>query len=219
MEYIKQIINKIKDFIYYNIYVKVYRYLNLGNNRFYVYLRHGFLQYNKGLPWYAFNPKRIDFTSENSECDNIVIPKSIETVTFCDSKNKDLKNFTWSNNVKEIFFHYHKVALENPSLPPNVKLLGFFRCVGDFSKINIPDDCWLSIDVLQDEFENCLPQNLKNLKISHLVKPLTNLPISLKELQIDYIYPNILEQSKIPYGCRVQINQQDPKQLGYQLVW
>lgn len=48
-----------------------------------------------------------------------------------------------------------------------------------------------------------MPQNLQYLKYNVIWTQITNLPISLKELEIGMCDEKLIKESKIPYGCKV----------------
>ena len=114
-------------------------------------------------------------------------PESLQNINFGDDFNQPIENVKWPKSLKSITFGWH-FNQNIPNLDENIKLI--------FAKLN-------------DKFANNLPNNLLDLEIISVDKPLMNLPINLKKLYICG-YPNkyssfeeFISISQIPFGCKI----------------
>lgn len=69
--------------------------------------------------------------------------------------------------------------------------------------IKIPDDI-THLNILNgyDANLNDIPMTIEYLKISHVNKPLMNLPYCLKTLDLDYTDEITMKDIRLPFGCR-----------------
>ena len=72
--------------------------------------------------------------------------------------------------------------------------------------LNIPENTKLHINEINNNMLDGIPNYIKNLRIDHLYRPLTNLPICLEKLTVYDTKSNRekIESSKIPFGCIVK---------------
>lgn len=69
--------------------------------------------------------------------------------------------------------------------------------------IIVPENIiYLNILNAYNIFLDNLPYNIEYLKISHVTKPMHNLPVTLKTLDLDYSEDITMEDIKLPYGCK-----------------
>jgi hypothetical protein len=96
---------------------------------------------------------------------------------------------------------------EDIKLPKSLKKIDINSRNLGFLYNNDLTDISLSIFDPTEDFINNMPNNITNITILKLRYPLTNLPISLKYIQINLnpygINMNILPKCKFPYDCEV----------------
>lgn len=190
------------------------------------------IEYNITLDNFKFSDEilYVNFGDNyNLPIDNTVFPKFLLSISFGKNFNQSLNNVKFPNTLQSIIFHNNNVqTINNTYFPPSLMYISFYGINVDILTLPLSINTVYfgngiyNIDlvikmpkllrkiIFDTDYTNIIehidfPDSLEIIKIYKLYTPLINLPPSLKELHI-YHYDNnkyILEQSKIPYDCKI----------------
>lgn len=120
----------------------------------------------------------------NKSMDNVNLPLKLRTIEFGYEFNQSLDNVIFPESLEIITFgHYYEQSLLNIKFPENLKKLKFKNNYSTKTMQSIPD-------------------GIEIIYLDKIVKPLDNLPITLKEIIICNDIKNKNENLiKIPWNC------------------
>jgi hypothetical protein len=98
-------------------------------------------------------------------------------------------------------------SIDNIIWPSSINFIKFGSLFNQpIDKVKWPDtiECIIFGRNFNQSIDN-LPDGLKELVIHTLYKPLLNLPITLQKLEIYFANKDIIQMSKIPFGCKIII--------------
>lgn len=172
--------------------------------------------------------------SFNESLDNIIFPDNIKIFVFARYYNKPIDNIKFPNQLEKLFFSGDfNQNIDNVNFPETLTYIFFGNCFNqplhnvkfpkslyalefgtDFNQaLNINNLNNLNIIKLSHNENsipiNTLPTNLKRLYIGMLKKPIETLPPNLEFIDIWSNENNNLEKSKIPFGVKVFLEEQE----------
>lgn len=116
--------------------------------------------------------------------DNVKFPENLKVLILSSMFSQPIDKVVFPSKIEKIIFqHNFNQPVEDIKWPDTIKVLHF--------------GWWY-----KQKIEN-LPRFLEELLVVHLEVPLTNLPITLKKLYIEYTNDEIVDQCKIPFDCKL----------------
>ncbi len=156
--------------------------------------------------------RKITFGEYNQSLDNVKFPKLLREIIFIGKFNKSINKINFPKSLIKLSFSWNfNQPINENVLPKSLKVLELdinYSYSTEFLK-NLPN---LEILIIYNYnmskinyFTENLPNNIKTLCLIELLSPVNNLPVDLQKIVFIRTKKDIIENSKIPYGCLVEI--------------